>query len=128
MRSSSSKRSRLETSTISPHLLSQPTSAAYHIDVLDRLKDLELDETLLNGCITEVEESRLLETPDTCSTDDNLFSEFLRSPSPSCISVGEFSGHSSDTAVDPVFDEAVPTPTTKPPSDALDHDVDRAPR
>ena len=33
---------------------SMPTSAAYHIDVLDCLKDLELDETLLNGCITEV--------------------------------------------------------------------------
>jgi hypothetical protein len=74
------------------------------------LKDLDLDETPLEGCITEVEESLHLENTDTCLTDDSLFSEFLRSPSPLCTSVGEFSGCSSDTAVDPVFDEALPTP------------------
>jgi hypothetical protein len=125
---SSSKRSRLETSTISPQLLSEPTSAACHVDELVCVKDLDLDETLLDGCITEVEESHLLETTDTCSADDSLFSELLRSPSPSCMSVGEFSGRSSDTAVDPVFDEAVPTPTAKPPSDALDYGVVRAAR
>ena len=118
---SSSKRSRLETSTISPQLLSEPISAACYVNELDCVKDLNLDETFLDECITEVEESHLLETTDMYSADDSLFSELFRSPSPSCMSVGEFSGHSSDTAVNPVFDEAVPTPM--PPSDALDHGV-----
>jgi hypothetical protein len=128
MRSSSSKRSRLETRTINPQLLLESTSAAYYIGELVYIKDLDLDETLLNGYITEVEESHLLETIDTCSADDSLFSELLRSPYPSCMSVGEFSGHSSDTAVDPVFDEAVLTPAAKPPSNTLNHGVIRATR
>ena len=42
------------------------------------------------------------------------------------MSVGEFSGHSSDTAVDPVSDEAIPAPTAQLPSGAPDHDVVRA--
>ena len=51
-RISSSKQRDLETSTISPQLLSEPTSAACHVDELDCVKDLDLDETPLDGCIT----------------------------------------------------------------------------
>jgi hypothetical protein len=98
---SSLKRSRLATLTISPRALPEPTAAGYRVD--------ESDETLLDGCMTEAGGS-----------------EVLRSPSPSCMSIGEFSGHSSDTAVDPVSDEAIPAPTAKPPSGALDHDAVRA--
>jgi hypothetical protein len=94
---SSSKRSRLETSTISPQLLSEPTSAACHVDELESPNVLDLDETPLDGYITEIGESPHLKNTDTCSADNSLFCEFLRSPSPSCMSVGEFSGCSSDT-------------------------------
>jgi hypothetical protein len=80
----------------------------------------------LDGCVTEVVGSPQLNTTDTSSADDSLFSEFLRFPSPSYISIGEFSDDSSDTAVDPVPDEAIPAPTTQPPWGALDHDVIRA--
>ena len=54
---------------------------------------------------------------------DSLFSELLCSLSPLCMSVGKFSGHSSNTMIDPIFNEAVPTPIIKPPSDTLDHGV-----
>jgi hypothetical protein len=61
-----------------PQPLSEPTPAACHVDELECLKDFELDETPLDECITEVEESIYLESTDMCSMDDSLFSEFLR--------------------------------------------------
>ena len=90
------------------------------------MTDADSDENPLDGCTPEVAESPQLKIADTCLADDSLFSEFLRSPSPSCITVGEFSGCSSDTAVDPLSDEALSTPTTEPLSGGLDHDVVRA--
>jgi hypothetical protein len=118
----SSTRSRLKTLTISPQLLSKPTSAAYHVDELECLKELDLDGTSLDGCITETEESHL-ENTDTCSTDDSFFSEFLRSRSPTCTPVGDFSGCSSDTAVDPDADEILPTASAEPLSGAPDRNL-----
>ena len=37
------------------------------------------------------------------------------------MSSGEFGGGSNDTAVDPVTDEALPTPSAEPLSEPLDH-------
>jgi hypothetical protein len=42
------------------------------------------------------------------------------------MSVGEFSGSSSDTAINPVVDEALPTPIAEPLSVVLDHNPVRA--
>ena len=42
------------------------------------------------------------------------------------MSVGEFSGYSSDTAINPVIDEALPTPIAEPFSGVLDHNLVRA--
>lgn len=123
---SSSKRRRLETSKISLQLLLKPTSAACYVDELESVKYLDLDETPLDGCITEIGESPRLKNTDTCSADNSLFSEFLRSPSPSCMSVGEFSGSSSDTAINPVIDEALPTSIAEPLSVVLDYNPVRA--
>lgn len=120
---SSSKRTRFAISTINPRVLSEPTPAGYRADETECLTDSESDETLLDGCITGAVGSPQPITTNTCSADDHLFSEFLRSPSPSCMPIGTFSGHSSGTAVDPVSDEAIPEPTAKTPSGALDHDV-----
>src|SRR3954451_20188922 len=65
-----------------------------------------------------------LKTTDTYSADDSLLSpEFIRSSSPLYMSIGEFSGSSSDTTVDPGTDGAIPTLTPKPPSSALDSDA-----
>jgi len=125
---SSSKRNRHAISTISPHMLSEPTPAGYRVDETQCLANSEFNETPLDGCMTGALGSPQLNATDTCPADDSFFSKFLRSRSPSCVSVGEFSGHSSDTAVDPVADEASPTPTAKSPSSALDHDVVRAER
>jgi hypothetical protein len=41
------------------------------------------------------------------------------------MSVGEFSGCSSDTTIDPLGDEGLSMPTAEPLSGALDHDVVR---
>jgi hypothetical protein len=122
----SSKRSRCATSTISPRLLSTPTSDGCHVDETEHLTDLHSDENPLDEYITEVGESAQLTPTGTCSVDDSFFSEFLRSPSPIYISMGEFSGCSSDTAVDPVTDEALPTPSTELLSGAPDHSFVRA--
>ena len=103
---------------------SKPSPAGYRVDETEYLRSPESDETLFDRYMTGPPASPQLNTTDTCSADDGLFSEFLRSPSPS--SIGEFSGHSSDTAVDPVIDEAIPTPATKTPWDALDHGVVQA--
>jgi len=123
---SSSKRSRPTTPTISPLMLSEPTQAGHGVDETECLTSPESNETLLDGCVTGAVGSPQLNTTDTSSADDSLFSEFLRSPSPSYMSIAEFSGDSSDTAFDPVSDEAIPAPTAQPPSGALDHDVIRA--
>jgi hypothetical protein len=40
--------------------------------------------------------------------------------------VGDFSGSGSDTDVNPIIDEALPTPITEPLSVALDHNPVRA--
>jgi hypothetical protein len=121
---SSLKRSR--PSTISPRMLSERIQAGYGVDETECLISPESNETLLDGCVTGAVGSPQLNTTDTSSADDSLFSEFLRSPSPSYMSIAEFSGDSSDTAVDPVSDEAIPAPTAQPPSGALDHDVIQA--
>jgi hypothetical protein len=122
---SPSKRSR---PTISRRLLSEPTSAAYHVDEMEGLRDLDLHDTHLDGLVTETGESPHLKPTDTYSTDDNLFSEWLRSPSPACTFIGEFSGCSSDTAVKPVTDEALPTPGVELLSAVPDPHIVRADR
>ena len=122
---SSSKRSRVKTSTISPRLLSEPTSAAYYVDETECPTGLDLCETL-DGRITEDVVSVDLNTTDMCSTDDNIFSEFLRSPSPTGMSIGEFSGCSSDTAVDVVTDAELLTPSIEALSGARDCNFVRA--
>jgi hypothetical protein len=114
-------------------MLSEPTPAGYRVetehlahsefDETEYLANSEFDETPLDGCMTGTVGSLQLNATDICPADDSLFSKFLRSRSPSCASVIEFSGHGSDTAVDSVTDEASPTPTAKSPSSALDHDV-----
>jgi hypothetical protein len=55
----------------------RPPSAACHVDETEYLTDLDLHNTPLDGHITEVGEYPHLRTTDTCSADDNLFSEFL---------------------------------------------------
>ena len=112
---------------INPQVLSKPTPAGYHVDETECLTNTDSDETPLNECMTGVVDFAQLKTTNTCSTDDNLLSpEFLRSSSPSHMSTGEFSGSSSDTAVDPGTDGALSTLTAKPPSSALDPDAVRA--
>jgi hypothetical protein len=120
---SSSKRSR--PLTISSRMLSEQIQAGYGVDETECLISPESNETLLDGCVTGAVGSPQLNTTDTSPADDSLFSEFLRSPSPLYMSIAEFSGDSSDTAVDPVSDEAILTPTAQPPSGTLDHDVIR---
>jgi hypothetical protein len=112
---------------INPRVLSKPTPAGYHVDETEYLTNTDSDETPLNGCMTGVVDFPQLKTTDTCSADDNLLSPgFLQSPSPSHMSIGEFSGSSSDTAVDSGTDGAIPTLTAKPPSSALGPDAVRA--
>lgn len=123
---SSSKRSRLATSTISPRLLPEPTSATCQVEDTECLTDLGPDETSLDGCIADFVKSAHLEITDTCSAGDNFISQFLRPRSPSCTSSGEFSGGSSDTAVDPITNENLPTPCAEPLSEHLDHNFGRA--
>lgn len=60
------------------------------------------------------------ETTDPDPDSETLFSLYLRSPSPTCTSVGEFSDCSSGTAVDPVSDEPLLTPSAELLSGALD--------
>ena len=122
----SSERNRLEMSLINPRLLSEPTSVAYHIDETAFLRDLDLHNTPLNGCTPKVAEFPQLKSTDTYSADDSLFSEFLRSRSPSCTSVGEFSGCSSDTAVVRRSDQALSPPSTEPLCGDVDQGVVRA--
>jgi hypothetical protein len=119
------KQSRLAISTISPRLLSKPTPVGCNIDETECLTYPDSDDTPLDECITEVAESPQLKTTDTCSADDSLFSEFLRSPSRSYISVGKFSGCSSDTAINSVTDEALATPSAEALSGALDRNRGR---
>jgi hypothetical protein len=111
---------------ISPRVLSKPTPAGYHVDETERLTNTDSDKATLNECMTGAVDFPQLKTTGTCSTDNSLLSpEFLRSPSPSHMSTGEFSGSSSDTAVD-LGSGAIPTLTAKPPSSALDPDAVRA--
>jgi len=106
---SSSKR------TINPQVLSKPTPARYHVNETECLTNTESDETPLNGCMTGIIDVPQLKTTDTCSADDSLLSP----------EIGEFSGSSSDTAVDPGTDGSIPTLTAMPPSSALDPDAVR---
>ena len=107
-------------------MLSEPSPASHRADETECLTDSESDETLLDGWITRAVGSPQPIITDKCSADDHLFSEFLRSPSPSWMPISTFSGHSSDTTVDPISDKAIPEPTTNTPSGALDHDVVQA--
>jgi hypothetical protein len=63
------------------------------------------------------------ETTDPDPDSETLFSFSLRSPFPTRTSVGEFSGCSSDTAVDPVPDEPLLTPGAELLSGALDRNT-----
>ena len=122
----SSKQSHPAILAISPQLLSKPTPVGDHVDEAECVTDADSDKSPLDGSTPEVAESPQLKIADTCLADDSLFSEFLRSLSPSCITVGEFSGCSSDTAVNPLINEALSASTTEPLSEGLDHDVTRA--
>lgn len=119
------KQRSLAISTIIPRLRSKPTAIGCNIDETEYLADPDSDETPLDECITEVAESPQLETTDTYSADDSLFSEFLRSPSLSYMSVGKFSSCSSDTAINSVTDEAFAMPSAEPLLGALDHNRGR---
>jgi hypothetical protein len=106
---------------INPRAVSKPTPAGYRVDETECLTNTDPDDTPLNRCTTGVVDVPQLKTTDTSSADGSLLSpEFLRSPSPSQMSTGEFSGSSSNTAVDPGPDAAVLTLT------ALDPDAVRA--
>jgi hypothetical protein len=114
---------------INPRMPSKPTPAGYRVDETGCLLNMNSDETSLKGCTTGVVDVPQLKTTDTCSADGSLLSpEFLRSPSPSQMSTGEFGGFSSDTAIDLGSDAAVLTLTAKPPSSALDPDAVRVAR
>lgn len=120
---SSSKRNRRAISTISPQLLSQPTPADYPVDEIECLTKLDFDAHLLDGYIDRIVESSQLKITDICSSDGSLFSEFLRSSSPSYMSISEFGVCNSNTILNPVTVRALSTSNAKSSSEALDHDV-----
>lgn len=107
------KRSRFIISTIDPRLLLGPTPAGYHVNRIECLTDLDSSETPLDGRDTGGVKSPQLKVTDTGSAEDNLFFKFVCVPSPSCLSIGEVSGCSSDTAIDPIINKAVLTPSAE---------------
>ena len=128
------KRTREITPTISPFLLStfaaegdETVPAPAHILNDVGLYDAELTPELeqpgrqwVSTCDSVGLDG---ETTDPDPDSETLFSLYLRSPSPTCTSVSEPSGCSSDTAVDPAPDESLLTPSAELLSGALDRNT-----
>ena len=96
---------------------------AYYIDKLIYIKDLDLDKILLDRYITKIKKSYLLKTTNIYLINNSLFLELFCSSSFLYISIGEFSNHSSNIAVNPIFDKAIPISIIKLLLDALDYGI-----
>lgn len=125
------KRARENTPTIFPPLLStfategdETVPAPAHILNDISLHDGELTPELGQpGCQwASTCDSAGLDS-ETADPGETLFSLYLCSPSPTCASAGRFGGCGGDTAVDPVLDEPLLTPSAELLSGALDRNT-----